>query len=530
MRSASESLPDDIDALKALVAEQAARNALLGDRTAELTNANTKLVAVNHEFELEVRYLREQLNLERARRFAARSEKLATDQILLFAAVDCPETPPEVAEQQMRIGAHTRKHGGRRALPASLPRVDIVHELSEAERHCPHDGARLDEIGEVVSEQLDIVPAQIRVLRHIRKRYACHCGQCVKTASLPAQPIPKSLAAPGLLAHITVSKYQDGLPLYRQEEILSRIGVELPRSTLAHWMVEAGVLIQPLINLLRDRLLAYDIVAMDETPVQVLKEPGRRAQSKSYMWLARGGPPDAPAILYDYDPSRGGQVPKRLLEGFHGYLQTDGYEGYRAVVETNHLVHVGCFAHARRKFDEAVKAQGRRTGSAAEALSRIGKLYAVEAAVRGEPPQIRQAYRDEHARPLLASLRSWLETRLPQVPAQSALGRALHYLNHEWPKLVRYLDDGRLEIDNNRTENSIRPFVMGRKAWLFSDSVAGVTASANLYSLIETAKANGLEPYCYLRHLYTELPHATTVAQIEALVPGICRADHILAH
>lgn len=527
MSSASESLPNDIEELKTLVAEQIARNALIDGRSAELAATNSKLVAANHEFELEVRYLREQLNLERARRFGARSEKLSADQILLFVEADLAvATAPE---RQIAVGAHTRQCGGRKPLPASLPRIDIVHALPEAERHCPRDGALLTEIGEAVSEQLDIVPAQIRVLRHIRKRYACHCGQCIKTAPLPAQPIPKSLASPGLLAHVTVSKYQDGLPLYRQEEILNRIGVELPRSTLAHWMVEAGVLIQPVVNLLRDRLLAYDIVAMDETPVQVLKEPGRRAQSKSYMWLARGGPPDTPVILYDYDPSRGGQVPVRLLAGFHGYLQTDGYAGYDAVVELNHLIHVGCWAHARRKFDEAAKAQGRRTGSAAEGLARIGKLYAIEAAVRGKPSDVRQAYRDEHARPLLATLRAWLDTRLAEVPPESALGHSLHYLAAQWPKLVRYLDDGRLEIDNNRTENSIRPFVVGRKNWLFSDSVAGVTASANLYSLIETAKANSLEPYVYLRHLYAELPKATTVAEIEALVPGVLRPDHIHA-
>ncbi|MFN2309626.1 MAG: IS66 family transposase, partial [Gammaproteobacteria bacterium] len=308
---------------------------------------------------------------------------------------------------------------------------------------------------------------------------------------------------------------------YRQEQILTRIGVDLPRATLANWMIQAGVLVQPLINLLRDRLLAYDIIQMDETVVQVLNEPGRSAQSKSYLWVQRGGPPERPVLLYDYDPSRSAAVPQRLLEGFNGTLQTDGYDGYNAVVAANKLIHIGCFAHARRKFDEAIKAQGKhqRRGLAHRALGMIQKLYGVEKAVRHATPEARHAYRAQHARPLLEELRTWLDDALPQVPPQSATGKALNYLHNEWNKLIGYLNDGRLEIDNNRAENAIRPFVIGRKNWLFSDSVRGIKASANLYSLIETAKACGLEPYAYLRRVFTELPQAQTVAAIEALLP-----------
>ncbi|EAQ96475.1 Transposase [Congregibacter litoralis KT71] len=323
--------------------------------------------------------LQEQLNLALARRYAASSEKLSPDQIRLFneAEVDgatasdgAPEDDGENKDTVL-IPAHRRNKGGRKPLPDNLPRVDIVHELPEDQRHCPHDGQVLTEINQVISEQLDIVPAQIRVLRHIRKQYACSCGQCIRMAPLPAQPIPKSMASPGLLAHITVSKYQDALPLYRQEQILQRIGVDIPRATLANWMIRAGQLVQPLINLLCDSLLAYDIVQMDETTVQVLKEPGKSAQSKSYLWLQRGGPPDAPVILFDYDPTRSQAVPKALLEGFAGYLQTDGYSGYNAVVAAGNLVHLGCMAHARRKFSEAVKGQGKnsRTGKAQQGLA-----------------------------------------------------------------------------------------------------------------------------------------------------------------
>jgi hypothetical protein len=287
-------------------------------------------------------------------------------------------------------------------------------------------------------------------------------------------------------------------------------------------MIHAGTLIQPLINLLRDRLLAYDIIQMDETPVQVLKEPGKTAQSKSYLWLQRGGPPDQSVVLYDYDPGRGAGVPKRLLESFAGYLQTDGYDGYNAAVVEGSLIHVGCMAHARRKFSEALKAQGKKKkkGNAHHGLALIQKLYRVEKQARALTPEARHNQRQQHARPIFDTLRTWLDNVLPQVPPTSATGKALHYMNNEWPKLIRYLDDGRLEIDNNGAENAIRPFVVGRKNWLFSTSVKGVKASANLYSLIETAKANGLEPYAYLRHLFTELPKATDVEAIEALLPG----------
>ena len=505
MSSAPEVLPDDVESLKALVRTQAD----------QLDEAKARIVT-----------LQEQLHLALARRYAASSEKITSDQIRLFDEAETDAGLVEISDEEgefesVEVAGHVRRKRGRKPLPETLPRVEVVHELPESERVCPHDGAMLEEIGETVSEQLDIVPAKIRVIRHIRKKYACECGQCIRTASLPPQPIPKSLASPGLLAHIGVSKYQDALPLYRQEQILQRIGVDIPRATLASWMIRAGVLIQPLINLLRDHLLEYDIVQMDETTVQVLKEPGRAAQSKSYLWVQRGGPPDQRIVLFDYDPSRGGAVPQRLLSGYAGYLQTDGYEGYNAVVSENAIIHVGCMAHAQRRFYEAVKAQAKnkKGGIAQHGLAFIQRLYRIEKQARDDPPEDRHSHRTEHAQPVLDKLRKWCDEKLPQVPPQTATGKALSYLDEQWDRLIRYLEDGRLEIDNNLTENAIRPFVVGRKNWLFSDTVHGVTASANLYSLIETAKANGREPYEYLRKVFTELPAAESVEQIEALLP-----------
>jgi transposase len=452
MKTLPNQLPNDIEALKVLVAEQASRN--------------THLEQENARISAKVLSLQEQLNLALALRFAASSEKLSPDQIRLFDEAEVEALTDDEAEpdETVEVPAHTRKKRGRKKLPDTLPRVDVFYELPAEDQRCPHDGQSLAEIGEVVSEQLDIVPAKIQVIRHIRKQYACDCGQCIKTAPLPPQPIPKSLASPGLLAHVTVSKYQDALPLYRQEIILQRIGVDIPRATLANWMIKAGTLIQPLINLMRDQLLAYDIVQMDETTVQVLKEQDKSAQSKSYLWLQRGGPPEHPVILFDYAPGRGAGVPMRLLGGFEGYLQTDGYDGYNQVVASNQLIHVGCMAHARRKFSEAVKSQGKnkKAGKAQHALTLIQKLYRVEKQAKLLSPEERFAYRQDHARPILDKLRRWVDDSLPQVLPGSAAGKTMNYLNNEWDKLIRYLDDGRLNIDNNLAENAIRPFVIGK--------------------------------------------------------------------
>ncbi len=518
-------LPDNIDALKALLIEQ---------------NAYIKQLQSNHQktqndkVQLQIRnaLLQEQLNLAIAKRYAASSEKIPADQLHLFdeAEVETDDESSPLADDDndsTTVAEHTRKKKtGRKPLPDSLVRIDEIHELFEAERICEHDGNTLNEIGDVISEQLDIIPAKIQVIRHIRKKYACDCGRCIKTAPMPAQPIPKSLASPGLLAHITVSKYQDALPLYRQEQILQRIGVNIPRATLANWMIQSGHLSQPIINLLRDRLLSYDILHMDETTVQVLDEPGKKAQSKSYLWVQYGGPPDAPVILFDYDASRSQAVPLRLLDDFKGTIQTDGYAGYNAVVSQNNLIHLGCWAHARRKFSEAVKAQGKgknknkKTGKAQRGLAFIQKLYKIEKSVAHLKAAGRFTARQQQSLPLLEKLKHWLDESITTVPPQSTVGKALHYLNNEWDKLIRYTQDGRTLMDNNLAENAIRPFVIGRKNWLFSQSVKGVKASANLYSLIETAKANGLEPYAYLRVLFAELPKATTVDEIEALLPG----------
>ena len=343
MSKAAQDFPNDIDALKALV-----------------------LAKDNH-----IAILEEKLRLASLKRFGTSSEQTHDDQLKLFDEAEATASAPADATDTGAanvtvVGEHTRKTPGRKPLPAHLPRTRIEHDLSEDAKICAC-GCRKTKIGEEISEQLDIIPARIQVLQHVRFKYACRScegtdddGPTVITAPMPPQPIPKSNASPGLLAYIVIAKFCDGLPLYRLEKMFPRIGVTLLRATMAYWVIRCGDLIEPLIAKMHANQIAYDILQMDETTVQVLKEKGRAPQSKSYMWVRRGGPPDKPVILFDYDPSRGGKVPARLLENFHGILQTDGYEGYGGLAKRKDIISVGCLAHARRKFDEALKAQKKK--------------------------------------------------------------------------------------------------------------------------------------------------------------------------
>ena len=487
-----------------------------------------------------IEQLKEALILARNARFAAATESLRSLQRELFneaESVDAESSTDDDVNGEVNsieVPSHQRRRGGRKPLPAELPRIEVVHELKNDERRCTEHDVDLKEIGEKVSEQLDIIPMQIQVIRHIRKQYACPCCEGhLRTAPKPKQPIEKSWASAGLLAYIATSKYADGLPLYRLSGILNRFDIDLDRTVLANWMIRMGQLVQPLINRIEEQLLSSPVIHMDETPVQVLKEPGKSAESHSYMWVRCAGPPNQRVILFDYDPSRSGSVPTRLLAGYQGALMVDGYEGYSALCQQSGITRLGCWVHARRKFVETVKAQdkGKKNTKAEYAIKLIGKLYAVERHLEdqraGYDEEVfvayRHNYRLEHAQPILAKLKKWLDETRPTVAPKTALGKALYYLDHQWPRLVRYLDDGQYPIDNNPVENAIRPFAIGRKAWMFSTSIQGAKASANLYSLIETAKANGLEPYAYLKTVFSKLPNITGYDDVDNLLPQNCK-------
>lgn len=474
--------------------------------------------------------LEEMVRLQNQKRFGASSEK-SPDQQEMFNEAELTDAAEQLWSEQETESSQTtgvaapqdktQKKPGRKPLPADLPRIRVEHDLSEAALTCSC-GCQRTVIGEETSEQLEIIPAKMQVIVNVRKKYACkQCENGIKTADLPPQPIPKSNASPGLLAHIAINKFQDALPLYRQEAILQRSGIELGRNTLASWMIKSGQLIQPLINLLEDKLRAYPVMHCDETSVQVLKEPGKEAMSKSYMWVRVGGPPTQPVRLFHYAASRSGNVASDLMAGYQGYLQTDDYAGYNSAAADSGITQLGCWAHARRKFIEAQKAGGKNTkaGKADMAVSFIRQLYALEKQIAERSPEEKYQARQQQAKPILDKIRVWLDKTLHSTLPKGLLGKALAYLDKNWDKLTVYTEDGRLNIDNNPAENAIRPFVVGRKNWLFSATVPGAKASANLYGLIETAKANNLEPYNYLRYIFKELPGAQTVEKIEKLLP-----------
>jgi len=501
-------LPDDIETLKQFIASYEAENKLL----------------------------REQNRLLRARLFGRKTEKIlpedAHEQLLLFneAEESLSEEPPK-PEDEIVVPEHKRRKRGRKPLPPELPRVDAIHDLSEEEKICSCGAVKV-KIGEEVSEQLDIIPAKIQVIRNIRYKYACKCcegteddGPTVVTAPMPKQLIPKSMATAGLVAYILTSKFVDALPFYRQEKQFTRIGIEIHRSTMCGWAIKAAQRCMPLIELLHSDMLSGPLINCDETPVQVMNEPDRANTTKSYMWVFRGGDPIHPIVLYRYHPTRSGDVPAEFLRGYEGYVQTDGYIGYNFLDQQQGITHVGCWAHARRNFNDVIKAAGKRksgkTGSADVAMAFIGKLYRIEKNARLQQLSPLEIYelRQEKSKPILDKFKKWLDKKSVHTPPNGLLGKAVQYALNQWHRLTGYLKDGRVSMDNNLAENAIRPFVIGRKNWLFSGKPVGAEASACLYSLIETAKANGIEPYRYLRYVFDNIPKTTSTEDYRALLP-----------
>lgn len=471
--------------------------------------------------------LLEQLKLARHKRFGSQSEKSDenTPQQCLFdeAALPSNEDEIEKADEAITIASHqrkTNKKAGRKALPAELPREEVIYDISDEEKQC-HCGCELSHIGNDTSEQLEIIPAKIYVIKHVRRKYACRdCEETIKTAPLKKQPIPRSIAAPGLLAHTLIAKYQDHLPLYRQEKMLTRIGVDIPRATLSLWVIKSAKLLEPLVKLAEAIIQNHDVAWADETRIQVLKEPGRKAKTKSWMWAFGGGPPDRFCLVYRYDTSRGHEVPYGFLDGFKGYLHCDGYSAYDLLSIKTGVTQVGCWYHVRRKFTDAEKISG-KPGLATQAIKKVGVLAGIESSIKEQQLDAAAAYhyRNEYAAPIIDEFKAWLDENRPKTPPKSLVGKAMTYASNQWPKLKNYLLDGRLENNNNRMERAIKPFVVGRKNWMFSNSVQGAKSGAIIYSLIETCKAHNVEPYDWFRHVLARLPECQTVTELEALLP-----------
>ncbi|TDY16815.1 transposase [Paraburkholderia sp. BL6665CI2N2] len=477
----------------------------------------------------------ERLRAYRRELFGAKSEARNADQPGLFneaEALGANAIPAQEDTPETQVGAHTRKkRGHRKPLDPALPREVVRHELPEAERFCAHDGHVLVEIGVETSEQLDVIPEQLRVIQHQRVKYACPCCDLgIKVTPAPPRIIARGLLTESALSWIATGKFQFGMPLYRQAGLLRRFGGDISSNTIAASMVRVGLATQPVINLMRDALLESDLILSDETTFQVLKEEGRKPQTKSYLWSQMTGS-GTPIRCYAYTAGRGTKLADKLFTGIRKgtALMTDGYEPYNGIAQQYQLVHLGCWAHARRYFvkaeDNVPKAARSRSLLATRFIKLIGKLFAAEARSKTWQAERRQRLRRRYSARVLDVLEKLMIEQSPGVVPNSLLGKALNYLHGQWPKLTRYVENGNWPISNNPCENSIRPFVLGRRSWLFSDTVDGANASANLYSLVETCKANGTDPYRYLTWLFQRLPLAKTVDDYDALLPWKMPAD-----
>nr|WP_225736201.1 MULTISPECIES: IS66 family transposase [Halomonas] len=469
--------------------------------------------------------LEELLRHKKIQQFAASSEK-QPNQIVLFdeaeleVAIDelRDELPDDVEEADAPPRSRKRRQRG---FSDTLLRERIELTLSDDEKA----GASKTFFTKV-KEELEYIPAQLKVLEYWQEKavFEQDGQEHVIAAARSKHPLGKCIATPSLLAYLITSKYADGLPLYRQEQMFKRLGHDLSRTSMAHWIIRLNDVFKPLMTLIRETQNGSDYLQADETRIQVLKEDGKKAQSDKWMWVTRGGPPGKPSVLFEYDPSRGGKVPVRLLDDFQGILQADGYSGYGQVCRENGLTRIGCWDHARRKFVEASRAapaKGKKgqPSKADVALSHIRKLYAVEKAANELSDAERYRVRQEKSLPLLNAFKAWLDKNTSKVLKGSLTRKAMDYTLNQWDTLVGYCERGDLKISNAGAENAIRPFALGRKAWLFADTSQGAKASATCYSLIETAKANGLEPSAYIHHVLTHIADAVTLEQLETLLP-----------
>ncbi|MBB1303847.1 IS66 family transposase [Pseudoalteromonas sp. SR44-8] len=501
MKIDAHSLPDDPEQLKRMLLElQQHMDEKLAEKDAQI-------------YELLQAY-----NAKLAKEYAKKSEKMPGAGEVFNEAEDILDEHDKALLVTSASVKTEKAKPKRRPLPAQLPRIEVVVDLEEDDKMCDCCQSPLHKMGESSSEALEFVPAHIKVIKTIRPKYTCrHCERegiesVVKTAKMPATVIPKSIATPSLLSQIITCKYQFGLPLYRQETLFADIGIELSRQTMSSWMLRCADLLSPLYQHLKEVLLSQAVIHGDETPLNVINAD----KATSYMWLYCCGD-DKPGkgtniVLFDYHNSRAGQCAVDFLDGYDGYMHVDGYKAYE---QTNATL-VACLAHMRRKFIEA-KGNNKKTVKADVALNLIRKLYGIEQAIKDKTADEKFKIRQQKAKPIVDELYQWLLKHKDKIPPKMALGEAITYAINQFEKFRRYLDDGRLSIDNNRAERAIKPFVIGRKNWLFSNTCNGAHASAILYSLVETAKANDLVMHDYIA---TCLQHiAEQPSNLEPLLP-----------
>lgn len=443
------------------------------------------------------------------------------------AAVDNSEAESE--SETVTVGPFTRKkRGSRKPLPENLPRERVEYDLSEEDKICKIHGTAMEKIGEKVSEKIEIIPAKSKVLQEVRFSYKCSCcsdsevKDTIVTAAAVPSIIPKSFSTPSLLAYIATAKFHDCLPLYRQEKIFQRYQIDLDRTTMARWMIQCAIAAQPLINLMHEELLERTVIGCDETPLQVLKEPQRTAEQKSYMWVTRSmfG---ASIVVFHYHQGRSAKTASEILDEYSGVIVCDGLKTYDSFANTHKVKLAACMAHIRRKFMSAHKALKKANPKVeprtAQPLALIKALYKIEAEIKGYATESIQLNRQQRSKLLMDRLKVWVDLHQSKVLPKSLTGKAITYALDQWDKMLVFLENPLVPIDNNPTERSIRPFVVGRKNWLFAATPKGAHASATLYSLIESAKENSIEPFEYLKLIFKELPKAKELGDFKKLLP-----------
>jgi transposase len=513
----ANSLPNNPAELRALLlAERAQHEATLAQIEATLSSAQR---TISQQEQTIARLLR--------RMYGPQQERIDPNQLTLFDTHELEELAEELAEKKAPAPSSlARKNGhGRRGLPRNLPREQVLHELPAAERACPCCGEVRQEIGRETSEQLEYIPATMKVIEHVRVKYACRlCQEQVAIAAKPPQPIDKGLPGPGLLAYTVLSKYGDHLPLYRQEDILARYGVLLRRSTLCGWIAAAADLAKPLYQRMCELLLGSHVIHTDDTPVKLL-DPliGHARTARFWAYI---GDRQHPYSVYDFTDSRQRDGPAKFLQNFSGYLQADAYGGYDGIYTGGKVQEVACWAHTRRHWWEARTTDSRR---AHHALGVIARLYQLEALLADLSPDERRAARQERAAPILAEFRVWLDEQRPMALPKSPVGQAITYTLNQWDALLRYTADGALSIDNNISERTVKIPAIGRKNWLFVASQEGGRRAATLFSLVASCKANQVEPWAYLRDVFTRLPqlgNSSTPESLDELLPDRWLAGH----
>lgn len=492
----------------------------------QLQQENARLLALLGQKENTIQSLQHQLYLFRTARFGRKTEKGVVPEQTSFQFDEAEltveeEAAPEVSETQETITYTRNKRGtGRKALPKSLPYIQNIHDLSDDEKQCAC-GCALTHIGDEISEQLDVVPQMTFRVVNVRKKYACKdCEATIRLAKLPKQPIDKAIAAPGLLAAVIDTKFNRHMPLYRQEAMFAEANISITRGTLSNWMIKSANLLTPLVKLMEADIHNYDIAYADETPLQVLKEKDRLPTQKSYMWLFIGGSPEKRAFVYQYHASRSHQIPFNFFVDFKGWLHADCYKAYVTLGQLEHIAHVACWAHARRYFIDVAKTT-KKEGLAHQVVKLIGKLYLLERELKDKnaSPEAIFKSREQESTPILTEIKKLLDDAQFKVPPKSPLGTAVFYAINHWKALNIYLQDGRLEIDNNKAERSIKPFVIGRKNWLFHGNDVGAHAGSILFSLIETCKHHKIEVFSWLKYVLANIHQADTVEQLEKLLP-----------